>query len=180
MKQDGMSAQQDTAQGSGAPGAQILHRLLKLNNRLIAPFSTHLEHRYNITVNEFRLLMMIGRLGTSASHELSELTGVNTMSVSRAVSALQRHGRIEVTTDPGNRRRKTLTLTPEGQRLYETMLPTTDKVAQYLFEALRPDEIMAFDRYVTTLTDALEAQDEEGRSLFLERTRPEGVDESAE
>jgi hypothetical protein len=59
------------------------------------------------------------------------------------------------------------------------MLPTTDKVAQYLFEALRPDEIMAFDRYVTTLTDALEAQDEEGRSLFLERTRPEGVDESA-
>jgi DNA-binding MarR family transcriptional regulator len=156
--------------------AQILHRLLKLSNRLIAPFTTHLERRHKISVNEFRLLMMIGRHGEAASHQLSELTGVNTMSVSRAVSALQRHGRIEVTRDPSNRRRKTLQLTAEGRRLYETMLPTTDKVAGYLFSALRPDELMAFDRYVTTLTDALEATDTDGRSQFLEQTRPDSGD----
>ena len=161
---------------TGAPGpnlAETLHRMLKLYNRLIAPFSTHLEHRYKISVNEFRLLMMIGRLGTTASHELSELTGVNTMSVSRAVSALEKHGRITVTTDPANRRRKTLTLTAEGRRLYERMLPSADRVSEYLFAALSPDEITAFDRYVTTLTEALEAQDEQGRSLFLECTRPD-------
>lgn len=153
--------------------ADILHRLLKLNNRLMAPFSTHLEHQHKISINEFRLLMMIGRLGVTASHEIADLTGVNAMSVSRAVAALQRHGRIQVTTDPNNRRRKVLTLTPEGAILYRKMLPATDKVARYLFEALRPDEVMAFDRYVTTLTEALEARDEEGRSLFLERTRPD-------
>ncbi len=153
--------------------ADILHRLLKLSNRLMAPFSTHLEHQYKISVNEFRLLMMIGRLGVTASHEVAERTGVNAMSVSRAVASLKRHGRIQVTTDPENRRRKALTLTPEGARLYRKMLPATDKVARYLFVALRPDEIMAFDHYVTTLTEALEARDEEGRSLFLERTRPD-------
>ena len=64
-----------------------LHRLLKLNNRLMAPFSTYLSHRYNISLNEFRLLMAIGRLGTSASHELAEHTGVNAMSVSRAAGS---------------------------------------------------------------------------------------------
>ena len=156
----------------GGP-ADVLHRLLKLNNRLMAPFSAHLERRYKISVNEFRLLMMIGRLGSSASHELAEMTGVTTMSVSRAVAMLERHGRITVETDATNRRRKTLALTAEGERLYRTMLPTTDKVADYLFAALRPDEIMAFDRYVTTLTEALEAQDEEGRSRFVEETRPD-------
>ena len=77
-----------------------LHRILKLNNRLMQPFSTHLSHRHNISLNEFRLLMAIGRLGESASHELAEHTGVNAMSVSRAVGTLQRHGRITVATDP--------------------------------------------------------------------------------
>src|SRR6188768_1168948 len=105
----------------GSEQVEMLHQLLKLTNRLMAPFSTHLAHRYKISVNEFRLLMTIGALGQTASHELAELTGVNVMSVSRAVATLQRHGRIEVVRDPANRRRKWLTLTVEGRRLYEIM-----------------------------------------------------------
>ena len=81
----------------------------------MAPFSTHLAHRYKISLNEFRMLMTIGALGRTASHELAELTGVNVMSVSRAVATLERHGRIEVVPDPGNRRRKWLALTDEGR-----------------------------------------------------------------
>jgi DNA-binding MarR family transcriptional regulator len=98
------------------PAKDLLHQLLKLTNRLMAPFSTHLSHRYKISLNEFRLLMTIGTLGRSASHELAELTGVNVMSVSRAVATLERHGRIAVIPDPKNRRRKWLTLTEEGGR----------------------------------------------------------------
>jgi DNA-binding MarR family transcriptional regulator len=157
--------------------ADVLNHILKLHNRLLAPFSIHLEKRHKISVNEFRLLMNIGRLGTTASHEVAELTGVNTMAISRAVAVLKRQRRIEVTTDPNNRRRKTLRLTPAGRALYEQMLPTTEKVARYLFEALRPDEIVAFDRFVRTVTDKLEARDDGGRSLFLERTRPDNGDE---
>ena len=67
---------------AGGDKAAMLHQLLKLTNRLMAPFSTHLAHRYRISLNEFRLLMTIGRLGRTASHELAEITGVNVMSVS--------------------------------------------------------------------------------------------------
>lgn len=162
-----------TAFPSGVNPTEILGHVLKLYNRLLVPFSAHLEKRHKIGINEFRMLMMIGRLGTTASHEVAELTGVNTMAISRAVALLRKHRRIEVTTDPNNRRRKTLRLTPSGRELYEQMLPTTEKVARYLFEALRPDEIMAFDRFVKTVTEKLEATDEHGKSLFLERTRPD-------
>jgi DNA-binding MarR family transcriptional regulator len=149
-----------------------LHRLLKLNNRLMAPFSTHLSHRHNISLNEFRLLMAIGRLGASASHELAEHTGVNAMSVSRAVQTLQRHGRLTVEPDPHNRRRKVLRLTPEGRRLYELMRPQTHAVADYLLSDLPDADLVKLDELVCKLIARLEATDDTGRSQFLERTKP--------
>lgn len=153
--------------------AATLHQLLKLTNRLMAPFSTHLAHRYKISLNEFRLLMTIGALEKTASHELAELTGVNVMSVSRAVATLQRHGRIEVVRDPANRRRKWLTLTKEGRRLYEIMRPQSEKVAEYLLSDLSEAEITQFGTILTHLIATLEATDAAGNSLFLERTKPE-------
>lgn len=153
--------------------AAMLHQLLKLTNRLMAPFSTHLAHRYKISLNEFRLLMTIGALEKTASHELAEVTGVNVMSVSRAVATLQRHGRIEVVRDPENRRRKWLTLTSEGRRLYEIMRPQSEKVAEYLLSDLSEAEIAQFGTILSHLIATLEATDVAGNSLFLERTKPE-------
>jgi DNA-binding MarR family transcriptional regulator len=151
----------------------MLHELLKLTNRLMAPFSTHLAHRYKISINEFRLLMTIGALGRTASHELAEMTGVNVMSVSRAVATLERHGRIEVVPDPRNRRRKWISLTEEGRRLYTIMRPQSEKVADYLFSDLSDDEAAQLSTILTRLIATLEATDAQGQSLFLERTKPE-------
>ena len=169
---------------SSAPGAgdrpidrlAALNHLLKLNNRLMAPFTTHLAKQHRITLNEFRVLMVVGQLGTTASHELAVALGVNTMAISRAVGALDRQGRLEVAIDPASRRRKTLRLTPEGERLYATMMPASRTVATYLFDALGPDELMAFDHFVRVLTERLEAVDERGRTSFLQLTRPEGAE----
>lgn len=157
---------------SAAEPADILHRLLKLHNRLMGPFATHLEKQHRITVNGFRALMLIGRLGVTASHELADLLGVNPMSVHRAVQSLHEQGRIVIEPDPADSRRKILRLTAEGQRLYRQMLPVTDVVANYLLSLLEPEQVEQFDRMVATLIQGLEARDEDGRSVFLERTRP--------
>lgn len=164
------------AAATSSSHAEILHRLLKLSNRLMTPFSVNLEHKYKISINEFRMLMLIGRFPNSASHELADRTGVNAMSVSRAVAALEKHGRVKVERDETNRRRKRLTLTPEGERLYAIMRPQTERVADYLLSDLKPHEVAMFDHILTTLIDTLEASDSEGRSLFLERTRPDDDD----
>jgi DNA-binding MarR family transcriptional regulator len=151
----------------------MLHQLLKLTNRLMAPFSTHLSRRYRISLNEFRLLMTIGALGRTASHEVAELTGVNVMSVSRAVATLQQNGRIEVVRDPRNRRRKWLTLTAEGERLYNIMRPQSEKVADFLFSDLEPQEVAQLETVLERLIGTLETRDATGRSMFLEQTRPD-------
>jgi MarR family transcriptional regulator, lower aerobic nicotinate degradation pathway regulator len=165
-----MRTENDNAHGDKVA---MLHELLKLTNRLMAPFSTHLAHRYKISINEFRLLMTIGALGRTASHELAEMTGVNVMSVSRAVATLERHGRIEVVPDPRNRRRKWISLTEEGRRLYTIMRPQSEKVADYLFSDLSDDEAAQLSTILTRLIATLEATDAQGQSLFLERTKPE-------
>lgn len=150
----------------------LLHRLLKLTNRLMAPFSMHLSHRYKISINEFRLLMTIGALGKTASHEVAELTGVNAMSISRAVATLQKHGRVVVERDESNKRRKWLSLSDEGRRLYEIMRPQTETVAHYLFGKLEQSELDGFANIVERLIERLDAEDEQGNSVFLERTKP--------
>lgn len=173
MNQGNFRVPERAEDGQTSPDrAVILHQLLKLTNRLMAPFSTYLSHRYRISLNEFRLLMTIGNLGRTASHELAELTGVNVMSVSRAVATLQRHGRIEVVRDPANRRRKWLTLTEEGKRLYEIMRPQSEKVADYLLSELSSAEVAQLQTVLTRLIGTLEARDEQGQSLFMERTKP--------
>ncbi len=168
----GRRAREGARRASGAEPTDILHRLLKLQNELMAPFATHLEKQHRISVNGFRALMLIGRLGVTASHELAEILGVNPMSVHRAVRTLHQQGRIAIDPDPVDFRRKMLRLSPEGQRLYRQMLPQTDMVANFLLSPLTPQEVEEFDRLIITLTRGLEARDEEGRSVFLERTRP--------
>ena len=163
----------DAMQHRPSDRVAMMHNLLKLTNRLMAPFSTHLAHRHKISLNEFRMLMSIGALGQTASHELADITGVNVMSVSRAVATLERHGRIAVCQDPANRRRKWLTLTPEGERLYHLMRPQSEKVADYLFSALSEDQAQQLDTIVDHLIATLEASDADGESLFLRSTRPE-------
>ena len=133
----------DDTQESHSDRAAMLHQLLKLTNRLMAPFSTHLSHRYKI------------------SHELAEMTGVNVMSVSRAVATLQRNGRIEVVRDDTNRRRKWLMLTEEGRRLYEIMRPQSEKVADYLFSELSEGEVAELGKILSRLIDTLEAPQRE-------------------
>ena len=173
MSEPASAAGRDTAAVAGTvEPTDILHRLLKLNNRLMAPFATHLEKQHRITVNGFRVLMLIGRLGVTASHELVDILGVNPMSVHRAVQSLHEQGRIAIEPDPNDSRRKSLRLAAEGQRLYRQMLPTTDVVVDYLFSLLSPEEVSLFDRMVTTLIGGLEARDEGGRTIFIERTRP--------
>lgn len=150
---------------------EVLNNLMRLHNRLTVPFSIHVAKKFKIGMNEWIFLTQIGHLGETASHELAEITGIRPMAVSRAIATLRAHGRVEQRVDPYNRRRKTLRLTEEGERLYALMGPSGDEVARYLIEALEIDEAFAFNRQILKITNRLDETDERGNSNFLERTR---------
>jgi DNA-binding MarR family transcriptional regulator len=132
--------------------AMLLYRLLKLAHLIQRPFLVPGTNAYELNVNELRLLVTLAYLGEAASHELCEAAALHPMNVSRAVARLRKQGRIAERPDAGNRRRKLLTLTEEGQRLYRAMAPEIDEAAARLFDGLDPAMLDTLSTLIDRLT----------------------------
>jgi DNA-binding MarR family transcriptional regulator len=133
----------------------VLYRLLKLSNLIIQPFFADDAARYQISMNELRVLTTLAPLGEAASHEVGTVAGMHPMNVSRAVAALTRHKRIQQRPDPANRRRKLLTLTPKGWKLHDDLMPHVQQVASTVFATLQPDELEVLSRLIDKMTSQL-------------------------
>ncbi len=154
----------------------MMHRLLRLNNNIQSHFNNHIEKQFSISFGEFRVLMSLGRMVQAASHEIAQGTGISTMSISRAVASLAKKGYLTAQTDPHNKRRKILQLTEKGLAKFNILNPASENVAEYMVEDLTPDEIISISKLVTKLASKLEALDENGESIFLQRTKLTNTD----
>lgn len=151
----------------------MMFRLLRLYNQMIAAFNTHIEKQFSLSLGEFRVLMTLGRMESAASHEIAEATGIGTMNISRAVASLTRKGQVSATVDRKNKRRKILRLTDKGLDRFVQLNPTAEIVAKYMVEGIADDELVLFSRLITRMINQLEAEDENGESIFLKQTRLE-------
>ena len=114
--------------------------LLKLASLINRPMLLEVAGPLNLSLNDLRLVMRLGGEGAIASHELALDLGMHPMAVSRSVSILRDLKAVIETRDPTNRRRKILSLSPEGLRLFSTIMPATALVANKLFADLTPSE----------------------------------------
>ena len=137
--------------------ALVLYRILKRSSVIHRPFFAEDCDRYGIGMNELRVLMTLAPLREAASHEIVTIAGMHPMNVSRAVAALRRRGRIQQRTDPNNRRRKLLQLTPEGWKLHKSLMPHVQRVADALFSRMDPEEMALLSRLIDLMTARLEA-----------------------
>ncbi len=155
----------------------LLYSLLKLSNLIGRPFFTHFADRYDLAMNDVRVLMRLAHVGQAASHELCESTGLHPMNVSRSVARLRRQGRITDRADPDNRRRKLLTPTEEGWALYHTLAPHVKVLSEYVLATLSQREVEFLSSLMAVLTDRLEAVDLDSPKLIdaeaLERQKQE-------
>ena len=154
---------------------RLLVQLLKLHNLIGRPFFTHFADRYDLTLNDVRVLMTLGSVRQAASHELCEVTGMHPMNVSRSVARLKRQERVSDRCDPGNRRRKLLTPTPEGWTIYEKLAPHVKVLSEFVFASLSEREMEFLSSLIAVLSERLQAADLNSPQLIdaeaLERER---------
>jgi DNA-binding MarR family transcriptional regulator len=118
---------------------------------LARSFTDTISRRHDLTLAEWRCMMVLAPRPGLANIEVAEASGVDVMTVSRALRRLERHGRLERRADPADKRRITGSLTPKGLDLYRAVAPS----AELLFEALNVQDQAQLGRYLKAVIASL-------------------------
>ncbi len=143
--------------GSTAAGARLpiddslFFKLVRLVNLTARPFVESLAKAHHQSLNEWRSMLVLASHPGVAAREVADHTGLDKMSVSRALAALDRDGRLVKSADPLDARRTQLWLSAEGLALFETIaLPAAHREAQ-LYAALSAEELAQMHALVDRL-----------------------------
>ena len=96
-------------------------------------------------------MAVLGRYGAMTANSVVERTAMDKVRVSRAVARLLAHQRITRRTDPNDRRRAILDLTPEGRAVYGKVVPMVLAVEEELLSDLSGEERTRLDEIVRKL-----------------------------
>lgn len=93
-----------------------------------------------ITLTQCHLLTEIGWAGAASLNTLSERLGVDKSTMSRNIDILVTSNLVSRTTDPGNRRAVTITLTDEGTKLFTQVEASMTQFYETFYNALPADK----------------------------------------
>jgi DNA-binding MarR family transcriptional regulator len=129
------------------------YRLSVLANRISRAFAGLYSERFDLTVPEWRVMAVLGQEADLSAEQVCARTGMDKVTVSRAVARLLERGHVARAFARADRRRSELRLTARGRAVHRQIIP------------------LARD-YEARLAGALSAA--ERRTLFalLERLRP--------
>jgi DNA-binding MarR family transcriptional regulator len=133
----------------------LFFRLVRLINLTARPFHASFARRYDISLNEWRTMVVLAsHPGVSAS-EVAAYTGLDKMSVSRTVAALERHGRVIKDPDRSDKRRTLLALSDAGHELFEAIARSAKQREQQLFKPISAEERATLAAIAGKLIDGL-------------------------
>lgn len=149
--------------------SSLFFKLARVVNLTARPFVETLARTHQLSLNEWRVMVVLAsHPGVSAS-DLALSTGLEKMSISRAIAALSRHGRLNKKLDAQDARRTLLWLNAAGQRVYRTIGGHAKLREAQLLGGIEAVELVELDRLVDKLLLAL-SEPEQARPL-----RPRGL-----
>jgi DNA-binding MarR family transcriptional regulator len=135
----------------------LFFKLVRVVNLTARPFHEGVAKQHHLSLNDWRVMVVLASNPGLAATDVSELTGLDKMSVSRALGALLRHKRLRRQADTHDQRKHRLYLTAVGRRLFSRIgLQAREREAQ-LFAAVSPDELAQMSLTLDKLVGALKA-----------------------
>lgn len=96
----------------------LFFKLVRVVNLTARPFHESIGAAKQLSLNEWRVMVVLASHPGISASEVAALSGMDKMSVSRAIAALARHKRLTRRADDGDRRRISLTLNAAGRRVF--------------------------------------------------------------
>jgi DNA-binding MarR family transcriptional regulator len=140
--------------------SSVFVKLVRVVNLTARPFSESIGRTHRLTLNAWRVLLVLANHPGVAASEVAVLTGLDKMSVSRSLASLVRQGRVIRRADAADRRRLLLRLSAEGERLYERIGAPASEREQRLFRGIDAAERATLGRMLDRLIENLVAADE--------------------
>ena len=135
--------------------AFVPFRLNRLASEVSRTLGRVYGERFGIDIPEWRIIATLGGGEQTRSRDIADLTRMHKSMVSRAVARLEARGWLERRPSPTDRREIWLSLTAEGKRTYQDLVPVVLAFQTELLANLGAGERAALDRAMLQLEIAL-------------------------
>jgi len=130
-------------------GEAVTFQVAVLSNLISRPFYAQMGRYTGMTINDWRLILVIACRPGLSQTEIIHATGFNKTTVSRSLRHLKKYVRIEP--HPGDNRKQAVYLTQDGWDKYHESLPALAWRQNLLTDALQPDELRQFRQTLAKL-----------------------------
>lgn len=157
----------------------LFFKLVRVVNLTARPFVETLSRTLHLSLNEWRTMVVLASHPGVAARDVAEATGLDKMSVSRALSALERGDRVRREPDPEDARSSRLYLSEDGRALFEQMARYAMAREAQLFAGISAAEqaalVRTMDKLIASLMDCERAPRSERADLPAPRAAPAGA-----
>lgn len=115
-----------------------------LSNRVTRSYFTDVETKLGITLPEWRVLLTVSQEPGITAAEITSYWAMEKMAVNRAIQRLLRAGRLAREKSTEDARAYRLSLTPEGRKVYDEVLPVASARYRHYMAALTAEERKAW------------------------------------
>ncbi len=116
------------------------YRLSILSNRVSRAIARRYARTFDLSVPEWRVIAVLGRRPGLTAKQIAEMTEMDKVAVSRAVSRLTAAGRVAAKAHEQDGRRQLLSLTREGESVHARVAPIALASEERLLSALNVRE----------------------------------------
>lgn len=131
---------------------QILEELRELHLRMCRRFNDGVR-AHGISIARLNLLALIDRWGSIRSTDIADALGQTPRTVTEAVDALERDGRVIRELDPKDRRAKRISLTEAGRAVLQEVSPYRETFAVEFFAGLDSRDVSKLLRILQRLNE---------------------------
>jgi DNA-binding MarR family transcriptional regulator len=128
------------------------YRLSVTSNRVSRLFAAQYATQYGLTIPEWRVLAVVGRLGTCSPTAVGEFSAMDKVKVSRAAASLVAKGLLRQGQDPSDGRGRLLRMTRKGNVVHAGVVPMARGLEATLAEGLTKAEWVTLTRALRKLS----------------------------
>ena len=152
-----MASPRQAAPAAALPiDSSVFYKLARVVNLASRPFVETLSRRYRLSLNEWRVMVVLASHPGVAARDVAEHTGLDKMSVSRALAGLVRDQRLERAPDPQDARRTRLRLSDAGSALFADLGRHARAREQVLFASVDAADLQHLMQTVDQMSAALQ------------------------